>query len=251
MSSTTLASAPASCCFTGVKHFGTPVGRVVDLGGLETYISEPKEQGPQKIVMLFLADVWGSLWINNKLLQDYFASVGYYVLGPDYLFGDAVPNHPPDFDRHTWAKTKLKPARDAFPKWLEAVKEIHGTENTKYCAVGYCFGAPFVMELAATDFIEAGALAHPAFLDESHFEDLKKPLLLCCAEEDHTFPLPSRRRAEDILVERKANYYFQIFAGIKHGFAVRGNPDVEQERWSKEECARTVDRWFKRFAGSE
>lgn len=49
-------------------------------------------------------------------------------------------------------------------------------------------------------------------------------------EIDHTFPLPFRRRAEDILLEVKANYHFQVFAGVAHGFAVRGDPEVDQTR---------------------
>ena len=50
------------------------------------------------------------------------------------------------------------------------------------------------------------------------------------AEDDLTFPHASRRRAEDIMVSRKCTYYFQVFSGVKHGFAVRGNPDVADER---------------------
>ncbi|KAJ7666983.1 hypothetical protein DFH06DRAFT_254050 [Mycena polygramma] len=46
-------------------------------------------------------------------------------------------------------------AQEVTPKWLEAVRQQYGT-NSKYCAVGYCFGGPFVMNLAGTDDIVAG-----------------------------------------------------------------------------------------------
>lgn len=49
-------------------------------------------------------------------------------------------------------------------------------------------------------------------------------------ETDHTFPAESRRRAEDILAEVKAVYYVQLFSGVSHGFATRGDPDVEISR---------------------
>jgi hypothetical protein len=78
--------------------------------------------------------------------------LGYLVLGPDYFFGDAVPNHPPGRDMQTWLAHATKPAVDAFPTWLESVKAKYGaclvptwhnifmiyagTEETKYCAVG-------------------------------------------------------------------------------------------------------------------
>lgn len=243
--SPTLASAPGSCCFSGVKHTGTPVGHVEDLGGIPTYISDPP--APTQKVILFLADVWGPLFVNNKLIQDYFASCGYIVLGPDYFFGDSVPNHLPDRDRQAWIDNSRQPAIDAFPAWLDAVKGKYGRENTKYCAVGYCFGASFVMDLCSDGSVVAGALAHPAFLDESHFEKLDGPLLLSCAEEDHTFPLASRRRAEDIMVARKCTYHFQVFSGVKHGFAVRCDPAIDMQRWAKEESAKGIVSWFDRF----
>ena len=76
--STTLAGPPSSCCWTGVKHTGTPEGRIEPLGGLNTYIAETPAaaSGPHKKVLLFLSDIWGPLFNNNKLLQDYFASSG-------------------------------------------------------------------------------------------------------------------------------------------------------------------------------
>ena len=53
--------------------------------------------------------------------------LGYLVLGPDYFFGNAVPNHSPGFDRDAWLQEALKPATDAFPAWLDAVKAKYGT----------------------------------------------------------------------------------------------------------------------------
>lgn len=51
-------------------------------------------------------------------------------------------------------------------------------------------------------------------------------------ETDHTFPIESRRRAEDLMVEAKANYHISVFSGISHGFAVSCNLDIENERMS-------------------
>ena len=72
-----LAGPPGDCCVQGVKHTGVPVGRVETIAGVETYISDApaKTTGPTKVV-LFFADVYGPLFENAKLLQDYFASHG-------------------------------------------------------------------------------------------------------------------------------------------------------------------------------
>jgi len=53
--------------------------------------------------------------------------LGYLVLGPDYFFGDAVPNHEPGRDREAWIMGVRKLAIDAFPAWLDAVKSKYGT----------------------------------------------------------------------------------------------------------------------------
>lgn len=103
--------------------------------------------------------------------------------------------------------------------------------------------------------VAAGAFAHPAFLREHHFRDIKsessslardeahgkphpanlrccflEPLFLSCAETDHTFDVPSRRRALDILQEEKKAYHYQLFAGVEHGFALRGDPNDPYQR---------------------
>ncbi|KAH7921620.1 alpha/beta-hydrolase [Leucogyrophana mollusca] len=238
-----LAGSPGSCCLTGVKHTGTAAGRSVHIGGMDTYVSEPKHQGTQKKIILFFADVFGPFWINNQLVQDYFASYGFTVLGPDYFFGFGVVNHPPGYDSNGWIDTTIMPAWDAFPAWIDAVKKLYGTENTSYCTVGYCFGGPFAMHLVAEDWITAAAIAHPAFLEESHFENAKKV--------DDCFPVESRRRAEDIMVKRDGTYHFQLFSHVNHGFSVRANPNIEPERWAREECARGMKEWFIRFTRSQ
>lgn len=43
------------------------------------------------------------------------------------------------------------------------------------------------------------------------------------SETDFTFPLESRRKAEDILVKNKARYHIQVFSGVSHGFALRAD----------------------------
>jgi len=252
MPSPTLAGPPGDCCFTsGVKHFGTPSGRTVTIADVPTYVSHPQSQteGNIKKIILYLPDVFGPFSINCQLLQDYYASHGFVVLGIDYFLGDPVHVHngEPNFDRQAWTDKSRKQASDVFPKWLEAVKKIYGTD-AKYCTVGYCFGGPYVLDLAATDDVVAAAFAHPAFLDEDHFEKAKQPLLLSCSETDYTFSVESRRRAEDILVKNKATYTIQVFSGVEHGFAVRGDPNVGDSRWAKEESARGIIGWFLRFA---
>jgi len=247
-----LAGPPGDCCLKGVKHFGDPTGETITIAGVQTYISKPppaKDSLHDKKIILYLADVFGPFYINAQLLQDYYASHGFTVLGLDYFFGDPIHLHTNEegFDRTAWIAKSMQRAKEAFPKWIKEVRDIYGA-NAKYSAVGYCFGGPFALELATTNDVVAAAFAHPAFLNEDHFKQITKPLLLSCAETDHTFPKESRRRAEDILEEVKATYHVQIFSGVAHGFGTRGDPEVENSRWAKEKSAQGILEWFIRFS---
>jgi len=252
MASPTLAAAPGDCCFTGFKHTGTATGTTTTIADVSTYVSVPKQvqAGPKKVIFFF-ADVFGPFNLNNQLVQDYFASCGFTVLGPDYFFGDPIQNHNNEvgWDQAEWMGKSRKKAVECIPKWVEAAKLIYGLD-AKYCAVGYCFGGPHAVNTATTGNLVAAAFAHPAFLDESHFENIKVPLLMSCAETDSTFPAKSRRRAEDILVQRKFQYHIQVFSGVSHGFASKGNLEDPNVLWAKEESARGIAQWFKRFSSA-
>ncbi|OCH86105.1 alpha/beta-hydrolase [Obba rivulosa] len=243
----TLAGAPGLCCIKTVQHSGEPSGTIENIAGIETYIARPPVDAfERQNIILFFADVFGPMYINNKLIQDYFASRGYLVLGLDYFEGDPIFLHigKPGFTTGEWIQPKKVRAKELVPKWIAAVKERFGAPITKYTAVGYCFGAPYVMELVATDWLAAGAFAHPAFLDEDQFRNAKQPIFLSCAEVDSTFPTESRRKAEDILVQVKTPYHVQLFGGVEHGFAVRGNDKDRLSRWAKEQSAEAMINWF-------
>lgn len=79
----------------------------------------------------------------------------------------------PDFDYDAWKQKHTAFANEAVPKWTDAVKAAYGKPDTKYACVGYCFGAPYVCDALAHDTCLAGAFAHPAFLKEHHFSNLK------------------------------------------------------------------------------
>ncbi|KAI8980621.1 alpha/beta-hydrolase [Trametes punicea] len=244
----TLAGPPGDCCFKAVQHVGEPRGTIEKIADVETYVARPP-QGESDKIILFFSDVYGALFINSQLIMDYWADNGYLVLGLDYFERDSYAYHKDkqDWDRQGWMEQKQERAAVLLPPWIEAVRTQYGTDK-KYVCVGYCFGAPYVMEHIKTDWIAAGAFAHPAFLNEDHFRNVKQPLLMSCAETDVTFPIESRRRSEDLLVEQKATYYIQVFSSVEHGFALRGDMNDPVQRWAKEESARGILNWFNHFS---
>ncbi|KAG9511763.1 dienelactone hydrolase, partial [Aureobasidium melanogenum] len=246
-----LAKPSGACCLKGTIHKGESRGSWIEVAGVETYIATPPAEKANGNILLYFPDVWG-MFPNGLLVMDAFADAGYLTLGLDYFRGDPVWKHrknrhdntDPDFDYEAWKKKHTAFADVAVPKWVKAVQEGYGKESTKYACVGYCFGAPYVCDELAGDTVTVGAFAHPAFLKEHHFTNLKKPLFLSCSEIDHTFDVPSRRKALDIMQKGKKIYHYQLFAGVEHGFALRGNPDDPYQRWVKEQSLRGIVEWF-------
>lgn len=56
--------------------------------------------------------------------------------------------------------------------------------------------------------------------------------MLSCSAEDHTFPQEARRTALDILESGNKTYQLQLFSGVSHGFALRGDMNNPYERMS-------------------
>ncbi|KAK4150001.1 hypothetical protein C8A00DRAFT_46497 [Chaetomidium leptoderma] len=229
-----LAKPSGSCCLKGTIHKGEARGVWETTADVETYISTPPDGKANGNVLLYFPDVWG-MFPNGLLVMDAFADAGYTVLGLDYFRGDPVWKHrknrhdqtDPDFDYEAWKRKHTAFADVAVPKWVSAVVSRYRKDNakTKFACVGYCFGAPYVCNELAKETVAVGAFAHPAFLKEHHFRNINRPLFLSCAEIDHTFDVASRRRALDILQQGNKVYHYQLFSGVEHGFALRGNPD--------------------------
>ncbi|KAJ7679490.1 dienelactone hydrolase [Mycena polygramma] len=259
MSDPVLAKPPGDCCLNCFPHEGTPKGEFIKIAAVNTYITRPPTPAQENRVILYFPDVWGiDIFTNGQLLCDYFASQGFLVLAIDYFCGDPVQLHrkdrndvttDPKFNFDEWKAKYQAFAAVAVPKWVDALKAQFGTPETKYAAVGYCFGAPYVMDALAESSNTAcvGAFGHPAFLNESHFINCARPLFLSCAETDHTFPAPARHRGEELLTAGKRTFHIQLFSGVEHGFALRGNMDDAYERFTKEESASGIVRWFTQF----
>ncbi|KAK5174344.1 uncharacterized protein LTR77_001424 [Saxophila tyrrhenica] len=248
-----IAKPPGDCCLEGTIHDGEPRGITTTIADVETYIVEPPKEKANGNILLYFPDVFG-FFTNGFLIMDGFADAGYLTLGLDYFRGDPVWKHrkhrkdtttEPNFDYEAWKAKHMAFSKDAVPAWVKAVKEKYGKPGIKFACVGYCYGAPYVCdELSSSGICSAGAFAHPAFLNESHFFNLKNPLFLSCSEIDHTFPNEFRNRAVDIMQSGKKQFQVQLFSGVEHGFALRGDPNDPYERYTKEQSLKGIAEWF-------
>lgn len=250
------------------------IAMYVTVPGGET-IETVKQKKHDKII-LWCCDVYGPYYANNVALMDYYASQGYLVLSPDYFFGHKLEHdkEAKDFDQKAWIAQFKTPTEDKsstganldrsgllLKEWLPRVKEMFGDKDTRYGIIGYCFGAPYVLQYCATDEVHAGAIVHPAFLDsDDDFALIKQPLHASLAEQDAYFNKSRRRALEDALIkistpnapngdsadyagEGGLDWTITVFSGVKHGWALRGDMTVPRIKWAREKSCTDCREW--------
>ncbi|KAH3899501.1 probable Protein AIM2 [Saccharomycodes ludwigii] len=239
---------PGACCFQGFKHEGTPVGKYEELFGLETYVTGSSKENKYIVI---LGDVFGIKLANCLLIADQLAQSGYTVLYPDILNGDIVDiDNKASVDFAAWiAKHDVSITKPIVDSFMSKVKE---TYKPKFLGViGYCFGAKYVIQQLnkETGLADCGAIAHPSFVTMDEVAVIDKPLLISAAENDHIFPSNLRHDTEDKLKELGVRYQIDLFGGVSHGFAARGDPNDPVVKYAKEKALLDQIYWFNYFSG--
>ncbi|KAK0729606.1 dienelactone hydrolase [Lasiosphaeris hirsuta] len=259
---------PAACCATGHEHGGTPTGTLNRLPGtnVSAYLAVPPPDAPPhpKTAILFLPDILG-LWQNNKLLADGFAAAGYLVLLPDIYNGDPFKLHKPfavlgptedalvDWAAHGSDGNNPHTAEQMDPIVAAAIAHLrseHGIERVG--AVGYCFGAKFVVRFLGaggtaadgSNRIDVGFLAHPSYVTEDELWASRGPLSIAAAETDLIFTVELRQRTEEILRKKGEVWSISLYSQVAHGFAVRGDPENKIDIWAGDEAFGQATRFF-------
>ncbi|KAE8552528.1 hypothetical protein TMatcc_008111 [Talaromyces marneffei ATCC 18224] len=166
--------AMSKCCFRGFQWEGTPMGRVGRLANNDTYIAGNNPN----IVILFIADMFGWDFINNRLLADHFArEIRATVYVPDFFGGEVVASHI-IAEEEAWEKMDLK---GALPQ-----------EYKKVGAVGYCYGGWAVFRLGAKEhspspLVDCISLGHPSLLTKQDIDEIAVPVQVLAPEIDPVY----------------------------------------------------------------
>ncbi|OOQ87156.1 dienelactone hydrolase family protein [Penicillium brasilianum] len=266
---------PAACCATGFKHEGTPVGEVKNIDGVDTYITYPKDNKTPEKAIVFLTDIFG-IFPNSQLLADEFAKNGYLTVIPDLFQGDQISVADMESgkaDLPAWLP-KHQPA-NVDPVVEASIKYVRETLGVKKVgAVGYCFGAKYVTRFLKTDKVDVGFAAHPSFITHEELGAIQGPFSIAAAgrfppfpptlftfhptcnghvidtpstETDSIFTTQLRHESEDTLIKAGHPWQINLFSGVSHGFAVRGDLNVKIQKWAKEQAFVQAVAWFNQY----
>ncbi|KIJ57133.1 hypothetical protein M422DRAFT_23237 [Sphaerobolus stellatus SS14] len=251
-------SEPSLCpdCVKGVRHEGTPTGKIEKIAGVDVYVTIPSGEFEKTKALLYLPDALGvSLW-NAQLFADDFALNGLQTYVIDLFNGDPVPlsvlENPEGFktfDVKGWiGKHDESATRPLLDPVIAALKE---RGITQFGATGYCFGGKYVFNLAQENVIKVGAVSHPSLLKrpddiESLLAKSKAPILINSCDIDEQFPKEACELADNLLGDGKyaPGYKRAHWAGCVHGFAVRGDLSDPNVKAGKEGAFKETAAWI-------
>ncbi|OJD12862.1 hypothetical protein ACJ73_09287 [Blastomyces percursus] len=243
---------PGSCCTRGFKHEGTPSGETKKIGDIDTYFSHPPtstmttttSSKPARAIIIF-TDILG-LADNAKFIADDFAARGYLVVVPDLFRGNALTMNEAmsGMDIMAWLKDYTTEAVD--PIAAAAIKYVRETLGIKRVAsVGYCFGAKYATRfMKEGGGLDVGYVAHPSFVAPEELQAIKGPYAISAAETDTIFPSNLRHESEEILAKVGFPWQINLFSGVEHGFAVRGDLSNKEIKFAKEQAFTQAATWF-------
>lgn len=218
-------------------------GSVVDLGGLKSYVTGPADS---KHAILLISDVFGYEAPNLRKLADKVAAVGYYVVVPDFLYGDPYVPENNKKPLPVWIKSHGtdKGFEDAKP--VIAALKSQGISSVG--AAGFCWGAKVVVELAKVGLIQAAVLLHPSFVTVDDIKEIKAPIAVLGAEIDEMSPPEHLRQFEEVLAARpEIKGYVKIFNGVAHGWTVRYKVEDENAVKRAKEAHQNMLDWFAQY----
>ena len=233
-STTTLSSDTSSnnstltdaCCTPGSaatypSNLTFPSGTEVKLGGVNCYSVNPTS----KHVVIYSTDIFGYRFANNRQNADQIAAGGFHVVVPDMFDGEAVTAEQLKEKGMQWVQTEWiarnpREQRVAVHEHVvNAIRQQSAVDSVQ--AVGFCFGAPGVLQLYEKGLASAGVVAHPSGFTKDNAGRCNKPTLFNCAENDQAFTPDIRQQWEQTLKDGNVPCKFVDYPGTKHGFAVR------------------------------
>ncbi|TFY76690.1 hypothetical protein EWM64_g7325 [Hericium alpestre] len=240
----------SSCkhCVQGVRH----EGKFETIGGIRTYVTLPTGDYPKDKAILYLSDIFGPELNNNLLLADDYARNGFQVYLPDLFGGDPVPadglSPTSGFDITEWLGRHGP--ETSQPKVEAVIGALKEEGVTRFGAIGLCYGARLVFELAFEQKIDVAIATHPSAVEVEHLERYaavaKAPLQLNTCETDLQFPAEKQAKADELFGDGKfkPGYNQTYFPGVVHGFAVRGDMSDPKVKAAKEGAFKASVEWF-------
>ena len=236
-------SGPQCCEHPPSLNPNSGSGHVEQLGGLSCYIAGSPHS---KLAILLVSDIYGYEAPNFRKLADKVAAAGFYVVAPDFLYGD--PYVPDKAERPLPVWIKDHGMDKGFEDTKPVIEALKSKGVSAIGAAGFCWGAKVVVELAKSGYIQAAVLLHPSFVSLDDIKGVKVPTAVLGAEIDQMSPPALVKQFEEILTAKPGvDGFVKIFPGVAHGWTVRYNAEDAGAVKCAEEAHQDMLGWFSKY----
>ncbi|PWA46983.1 alpha/Beta hydrolase fold protein [Artemisia annua] len=210
-------------CCENPPTFGSStgeIGRIEEIGGLKSYIAGSLDS---KLAVVLIADIFGYEAPKLRQVADKVAAAGFYVVVPDFFYGDPwlpekplaswLPNHQPD---DKGCEDTRKVVADLKSKGASAVG-----------VAGFCWGGMVISKLPPYGEIEAAVILHPGPLSADDINATKVPTAFFGAEFDEHAPPDQLKKFGELLSAKSVDNFVKIYPGVAHGWSTRYEDDDE------------------------
>ncbi|KAL6293322.1 hypothetical protein ACE6H2_001464 [Prunus campanulata] len=235
-------SGPQCCSNPPTLNPSSGSGHVEKFGGLDTYVTGSPDS---KLAILLVSDIYGYDAPNLRKLADKVAAAGFFVVVPDFFYGDPfVPGGDGSYATlPAWLKDH-GPDK-AFEESKPVLEALKSKGVSAVGAAGFCYGAKVVVELSKHDFIQAAVLCHPSFVTLDDIKAVKIPISILGAEIDQMSPPEVVKQFEEALTAKsEIKCHVKIFPKVAHGWTVRYNVEDEAAVKAAEEAHQDLLEWF-------
>ncbi|MQL93440.1 hypothetical protein Taro_026092 [Colocasia esculenta] len=234
------------CCSNPPKldpHCG--LGTVLrDLAGLPAYTAGSPTCSR---AVLLVTDIYGYDAPNLRNIADKVAAAGFFVVAPDFFYGD------PYEDGESWddwlsRHGTAKGAADA----IAVVAALKRGGATSIGAAGFCWGGKVVVELAKTNDIDAAVLLHPSMVTVDDIKEVNVPIEILGGDLDELTPPSVLKQFEAALSAKSGvDSFVKIFPGVPHGFSIRYDANDKVAVKKAEEAQHDMLSWFLKYVRQE
>ncbi|XP_056162320.1 endo-1,3;1,4-beta-D-glucanase-like isoform X1 [Syzygium oleosum] len=233
-------SGPQCCENPPTLDPSSGAGHVEQLGGLDAYVVGSQDS---KLAIVLLSDIFGYEAPNFRKLADKVAAAGFYVVAPDYFYGDSYD--PENAERPIPVWVKDHGVESGFDDTLPVVQALKSKGISKIGAAGFCWGGKGVVELGKRELIQAGVLLHPALVTPDDIEGVKVPIAVLGAEIDETAPPELLKQFEEVLTAKsEVDGFVKVFPKTTHGWTVRYKDEDEAAAM---EAHSDMIQWFVKY----
>ncbi|KAK3440893.1 hypothetical protein EUGRSUZ_B01151 [Eucalyptus grandis] len=233
-------SGPQCCANPPTLDPSNGAGHVEQVGGLDAYVVGSLDS---KLAIILLSDIFGYEAPNFRKLADKVASAGFYVVAPDYFYGDAYD--PENAERPILVWVKDHGVESGYDDTLPVIEALKSKGISKIGAAGFCWGGKGVVELNKRELIQAGVILHPALVTTDDIKGVKVPIAVLGAEVDENASPELLKQFEEVLAAKpEVDGFVKVYPRTTHGWTVRYK---DEEKAAAEEAHVDMVQWFVKY----